>query len=182
MESSGTERLSVIGIGYLERKRKRYQSVNLALFPSTSIFSWSKNQIRTLLAVRCSCVAVDDKVAADSLNAADTAASTGRSSRLIEHDCSGRRVACGVIESSNARNSLDGLHRQPPADLPFSRPPLAPVAIPVTTATFQGTPPGRAEFCALNPRFRDRSSRDVAHSDRDCDLGATATCRVIELD
>ena len=83
---------------------------------------------------------------------------------------------------AHARDSLDGLHRQPIADLPVSRPALASVAIPVTTATFQCPTPARTEFCALNPRFRHRSSRDVAHSDRNRDLGATATCRVIELD
>jgi len=36
-------------------------------------------------------------------------------------------------------------------------------------------------LCSRFP-FRDRSSRDVAHSDRDCDLGATATNRIAELD
>src|SRR6202008_2601128 len=80
-----------------------------------------------------------------------------------------------------AKLSFDGLCRQSPSDLPFSRPALAPVPIPVTTATFPCFAPTRTEFCTLDSRFRDCPSRDVAHSDRDCDLGATATCRVIEL-
>ena len=82
---------------------------------------------------------------------------------------------------SDAKNSSDGLCRQPTADVPAYRPTLASMAIPVTTATFQCPAPTRTEFCALDSRFRDRSSRDVAHSDRDCDLDATATFRVIEL-
>lgn len=56
------------------------------------------------------------------------------------------------------------------------------MAIPVATTTFQGTPPPRTEFCTLDSWLRRCSSRDVAHSDRDCDLGATATRRIIELD
>src|SRR5207249_837249 len=79
------------------------------------------------------------------------------------------------------RNSLDGLHRQPTADLPVSRPALASVAIPVTTATFQCPPPTCTEFCALDSWLRHRTSSNVAHSDRHCDLGARATHRIIEL-
>src|SRR5262245_18036287 len=56
------------------------------------------------------------------------------------------------------------------------------MAISVATTTFQGAPPARTEFCALDSRFRHRSSRDVAHSDRSRDLGPTATRRVTELD
>jgi hypothetical protein len=82
---------------------------------------------------------------------------------------------------AHARDSLDGLYRQPSADLPFSRSALAPVAISVTTAPFQCSTPTSTKFCALDSRFRDRSSRDVAHSDRDRGLGTTATRRVIEL-
>ena len=63
----------------------------------------------------------------------------------------------------------------------FLGPALASVAIPITTATFQCPTPARTEFCALDSWFRDCSSRDVAHSDRDRDLGARATRRIIEL-
>src|SRR5512132_797075 len=83
---------------------------------------------------------------------------------------------------AHAKNSLDGLHRQPPADLPVSRPALASVAIPVATTTFQCAPPARTEFCALDPEFRDCSSCDVANSDRDRDLGVGSAHRITELD
>ena len=59
---------------------------------------------------------------------------------------------------------------------------LASAAIPIATATFRCPTPTRTEFCAFDSRFRDRSSRDVTRSDRDCYLDATATGRVIELD
>ena len=87
-----------------------------------------------------------------------------------------------IRHRSDARNSFDGLYRQSAADLPVSRPALASVAIPVATTTFQCPSPARSEFCALDSWLRHCSSRDVAHSDRNRDLGATATCRVVELD
>src|SRR6476469_5883545 len=83
---------------------------------------------------------------------------------------------------ANARNSLYGLRRQPAADLPLSNPALASVAIPVATTTFQCPTPACTEFCALDSWLRHCSSGDVAHPDRNRDLGATATYRVIELD
>ena len=62
-----------------------------------------------------------------------------------------------------------------------SRLALASVAIPVATTSLQCATPARTEFCALDSWLRHRSSRDVAHSDRNCDLGAATTHRVIEL-
>ena len=56
------------------------------------------------------------------------------------------------------------------------------MAIPIATTTLQYAPSLGAEFCALDSRVRDRSARDVAHSDRNRDLGAGATHRIIELD
>ena len=82
----------------------------------------------------------------------------------------------------HAKNSSDGLRRQAAAGLPVYRPALASVAIPIATSAFQCAPPTSAEFCALDSRLRHCSSRDVADSNRDCDLGATATRRIIELD
>src|SRR6266850_8005190 len=55
------------------------------------------------------------------------------------------------------------------------------MAIPVATTTFHCSTPARAEFCALDPGLRDRSSRDVAHSDRDRDLGVGSAHRITEL-
>src|SRR5262249_33974935 len=81
-----------------------------------------------------------------------------------------------------AKISSDGLCRQPFADLPVYRPIVASMAIPVATTTFQGAPPARPEFCALDSRLRHCSSRNVAHPNRNRDLDATATRRVIELD
>ena len=83
---------------------------------------------------------------------------------------------------SDATNPFHGLRRQPTADLPVPHPALASMAIPVATTTFQDAPPAGTEFCALNSRLCDRSSRDVAHSNRNRDLGTTATRRVTELD
>src|SRR5205814_9033541 len=80
-----------------------------------------------------------------------------------------------------AKNSLHGLHRQRPDDLPVSRPALAPVAIPVATVPFQCPTPARTEFCALDSGFCDRSSRNVADSDRDCHVGGGSTRRITEL-
>src|SRR5262245_22856532 len=55
------------------------------------------------------------------------------------------------------------------------------MAISVATTAFQNASPARPEFCALDSWLRHRSSGDVAHSNRNCDLGAAATRRVIEL-
>ena len=59
---------------------------------------------------------------------------------------------------------------------------LASVAISIATSTFQYPTPAGTEFCALNSRLRHCASGDVAYSDRDRDLGTTATRRVIALD
>ena len=67
---------------------------------------------------------------------------------------------------------LDGLRRQAAAELPVCRSALAPVAISVATAAFQCASPAREKFCALDSWLRHRSSCDVAHSDRNRDLGA----------
>ena len=82
---------------------------------------------------------------------------------------------------ARATNSLDRLRRKPAAELSVFRAAPASVAIPVATTTFQCPTTSRTEFCALASRFCHRSSRDVAHSDRNRDLGATATHRIIEL-
>ena len=82
---------------------------------------------------------------------------------------------------AHAKNPLDGLRRQPSADLPVARPAVASMAIPVATTTFQGPPPTRTEVCAIDSRLRDRSCRDVAHSDRDRDLGVRSAHRITEL-
>src|SRR4051794_21067830 len=83
---------------------------------------------------------------------------------------------------SYAKNSVDRLCRQSTPDLPASHPVVAPVAIPAATATFQCPTSAGTQFCALDSRLRDRSSRDVARSDRNRKLGAGATPGIIELD
>jgi len=83
---------------------------------------------------------------------------------------------------SDATNPFHGLRRQSTTDLPVPHPALASMAIPVATTTFQDAPPAGTEFCVLNSGLCDRSLRDVAHSDRNRDLGTTATRRITELD
>src|SRR4029077_2609723 len=83
---------------------------------------------------------------------------------------------------AHAKNSSDGLRRQAAAGLPVYRPALATVAISIAPSAFQCAPPTSAEFCALDSRLRHCSPRDVADSNRDCDLGARATRRIVELD
>ena len=56
------------------------------------------------------------------------------------------------------------------------------MAISFATTTLQDAPPARPEFCALDSRLCDRSACDVAHSDRNRDVGTAATRRIIELD
>ena len=56
------------------------------------------------------------------------------------------------------------------------------MAIPPATTTFQDAPPPGTEFRTLDSGLCDRSSRDVANSDRNRDLGTAATRRVTESD
>ena len=56
------------------------------------------------------------------------------------------------------------------------------MAIPVAATTFQCLTSARSEFCVVASGLRDRSSRDVAHSDRACDVGTESTHRITELD
>src|SRR5262249_28749430 len=81
-----------------------------------------------------------------------------------------------------AKSSSDGLRRQPATGVPVYHPTGASVAIPVAAPTFQCSTPAPTGFCALDFRLRYFSSRDVAHSDCDCDVGAESTHRITELD
>ena len=56
------------------------------------------------------------------------------------------------------------------------------MAIPFATTTLQDASSAGPELCALDSRVRDRAFCNVAHSDRNRDLGTTATRGVIELD
>lgn len=81
-----------------------------------------------------------------------------------------------------AKNSFDGFRRYPAAGLSVCRSAFAAVAIPFATAAFQCAPPARSEFCVIDSWLRHRTSRDVASSDRNRDLGARQGNWPIELD
>ena len=108
-----------------------------------------------------------------------------RSKELIFARCCCTSLDCkvsGGTRPDRAKLSLDRLCRQSSAALRVSRLVLASVAISVATRTFQCAGAPRSEFCALDSWLRRRSHCDVAGSNHDRDLGATATRGVIELD